>query len=851
MDPDDFKARVLEMPSLPRDLRDEISHSNLSFLHISFGIVPDGMTQEVFLEIIRLGEFRCCTHVRMPPLPPIQESWDGNRVADWLISADIIKESRRSIISKNLDGRRFLQGLVHDFMTEEESRRVYVIFKSRIHYLSLHIWGWIQPTCGLRSVAGRFLNMAPWKVSSAEQLKAMFWRKYPFTFKKLRPEKRIENVQLAFHQKYLGKEIVAHSFIDHIEKLCTQSHKYFACYTSIGQCSGMGKSRLLYESWENEEHALFILRICCMKSEELGDAGLETRKLTNFILKMRTQEQISRLLWCLLYLVLNRSLDENGYLQDNESLSHSLESLKISFEEVSNLYGSSESNSVNKDKFKAIQEKSANIKLRKPGSNVIKTVIPVVAFDQAGVLSKNTFDIEIPAGTNKSGSPNRLSFDTFRLIRRALHFHKNELSQFPFIFVEANSKSSAFVETPKEDVDYDESHDGEKTVSGKLFPPYELIHTFDTFSIHENADSSVNGYWNQYIRSGHYKNQLCNRGRPLWGALVQTGIERGKHQDESLPIIVEHAGKMIWYDPEFKLEDGLASSMTIAVILAASDWSPTIRASTLFKWKLALCTHSDGDPKAPLFSHPPEPILAMAALNLLQKFPTEIMMELINAQSFHLCDGLGEVDEFVAKIILLLSLPPPNPIKPYSSVGKMLKSLLGSENMIKLESTAAAIMLEGNICFSYFTTHQAFHAHPYENLRILVHLNAALSISRLTNPESGLFIPVVLKDGMLGCIVIQTRICPSPLSKSDLLNEVQHPLEIPRLLITMNMHPLVPENFIVEEDRQRSCTCILMEGRKACFGTIQNGHSSLNTPLNLFLSTDGLSKAKTHLVPRS
>ena len=65
--------------------------------------------------------------------------------------------------------------------------------------------------------------------------------------------------------------------------------------------------------------------------------------------------------------------------------------------------------------------------------------------------------------------------------------------------------------------------------------------------------------------------------------------------------------------------------------------------------------------------------------------------------------------------------------------------------MEKLKSTGnTGILLEGRVCFSYFTTFEGFYDQPYKNLDELIRLNAALSIPRRTNSAPALFIPVVL-----------------------------------------------------------------------------------------------------------
>ena len=66
------------------------------------------------------------------------------------------------------------------------------------------------------------------------------------------------------------------------------------------------------------------------------------------------------------------------------------------------------------------------------------------------------------------------------------------------------------------------------------------------------------------------------------------------------------------------------------------------------------------------------------------------------------------------------------------------------------------ILLKGRVCFSYFITYEGFYDQPYKNLGLLVRYNAALSIPRRNNSAPALIFPVVLEDGKLGCITIQS-----------------------------------------------------------------------------------------------
>ena len=522
MNADEFKRRMFALHNFPRNLQDEVERSDLSYMHIYLGIVPNGMTLATFLEIIRTEELKFNKRIGMPLLPPVQRSWDGSQVADWLISGGMVDKSKRSIITEKLDGRRFLEGDFNGVLTKEEIEKINSRLAEGIYKRSCHVSHCFHSRALSSIFFRRFFNMEFEKEPSRRKFIRMFNQKYSITFRIGHPAERIEKEQLGFSRKYQGKEIIEKSFVSHIVNLCDKSQEYFACYTFLGQSSGMGKSRLLYESWENEEYALFILRISCAKSEKLDEADLETGKLVRFILGLRTQEQMSRLLWCLLYLVLDRSLDENGFLKYTEKRSHSLHSLNIDFEEVLDLYRSPNSNAIDTDGFKVIQEKISKMKLSKPGVDVVKKVIPVIAFDEADILSKSTFEIEVPIGAAGSASSNRKHFDTFRLIRRVLNSYKNELYQCPFVFVGSNEMIAKYGPSSLEDVDFGEESGGTASEATKLFDPYILLHTFGIFANYKTFPSEKEANLDSYICGSNYSYDLCDCGRPLWGSMLQT-----------------------------------------------------------------------------------------------------------------------------------------------------------------------------------------------------------------------------------------------------------------------------------------------------------------------------------------
>ena len=104
-----------------------------------------------------------------------------------------------------------------------------------------------------------------------------------------------------------------------------------------------------------------------------------------------------------------------------------------------------------KDRFKEIQDEISRMKLIRPGSKVVKKVIPVIAFDEASILSKNTFEFEVAAGCHE-----RLCarFRYVSLTRRILNYYSGELDRCPFVFVGESAMNAGFGPSVREGNDY-------------------------------------------------------------------------------------------------------------------------------------------------------------------------------------------------------------------------------------------------------------------------------------------------------------------------------------------------------------------------------------------------------------
>jgi hypothetical protein len=180
-----FKSRILCFPDFPKKWQDEVDHSNLSFLNIFFGIVPDGMKLAAFVDVTLLEVFQIRTLFTTPLLPPIQESWDGSQVADWLISAEIANESSRSDISEQLDGRRFLRGNIscsQEILREEAKLEL----RTKISSIVPLVWKLTRTSHNLCTATRQFFNMDFENISSMEELESVFKQRYSFRVRKNR-----------------------------------------------------------------------------------------------------------------------------------------------------------------------------------------------------------------------------------------------------------------------------------------------------------------------------------------------------------------------------------------------------------------------------------------------------------------------------------------------------------------------------------------------------------------------------------------------------------------------------------------------------------------------------------------
>jgi hypothetical protein len=142
---------------------------------------------------------------------------------------------------------------------------------------------------------------------------------------------------------------------------------------------------------------------------------------------------------------------------------------------------------------------------------------------------------------------------------------------------------------------------------------------------------------------------------------------------------------------------------------------------------------------------------------------------------------------------------------PYTSAKDFLRNILGNEIMNSLyrtENKDALAILNGSICMSSFTKMCKMSENAMKNLGLGVMFNAGLCMPS-NFPGLDLVIPIVLQDGRLGSINIQSvsyteklsgkvaAECISKLSSSYVCSR-----EIPRLDMLINLTPCKSTNVL-------------------------------------------------------
>jgi hypothetical protein len=824
----DFKRGLTACPYLSDDESDEIRRTNVTYLHLHYGVVPDQMSIQLFTKIAAFKELSFANTPIFPLYPIVQESWSGKQLADWLISTGKVHESKHSIISEKLTGQLFLRGQVLGVLDDKSRRDIYRLLEYKADFAFKDASALIARFSESIPAVCSVLNLNPQRLTNKEMKEDIENQYSPWpqaAFRYDDPEGCFDDfIIAAFQQQYLFKPLIAKSFITHLKNIVSKKEegKYFASYTTISQSSCMGKSRLLAESLEHEDTALFIIRLNCRPR---GDArgypktANETGLVVERLLESRSQGQVAAVLRALLYLVLKAALDDSNYLKDQDNLSRSMEDFGITDSMIANTSRSCE---VVGDAGLAMVSKMIDgMKLRKDDSTELK-VLPIVAFDEASHLIKENFILKYD---KRPIFEERVEINTFRLIRRVLHTDREKLWGCPFVFVSTNTSFlklvPPFIKSPGFGDEYGDM-DGVYTKAHELFDPYILTLPFDSFAWNENTPRNEIHDWKEYTQSSTYISELINYGRPMWGSIAISRTVRNITKTELLNRIITLSQVKIKYIL-YKKDRDVPAAMAIAGVLASADWSVGEHSDTLVERHMALLESYTSERHKHFITYPSEPVLAYSALHYLRTNVLKIFLDLQTVEIHLFNTSFGDYGAFLSRLLFLLCVPDPTLEKPYCKMKDFLMNFLGSEKFRKIEKKKSMTrLLEGYCCFSHFHILQELCDTPYENLSVLVCLNAAVAMPR-DDAEVDSIIPVVLEDGSLGSINIQVTTLhksiydPTEIN-SRMWNDCFCSPDHPRMNIVMNMSPFVNPMYEVHEDD--NTTTIFLEELKNCTGSI-------------------------------
>jgi hypothetical protein len=193
LDSDEFKRRALALQDIPHGIRDGISRSDMLFLNITLGIVPEGMEVDMFLNILKLQHFTYHGIEARPVVPIVQESWNGNQVVDWLISGRMVSERRRSILLEKLDGKSFREGRVQGVLSYDEILTVNASIWEKAIRLAEYVRKIAtRPGARAHSSICRLFNIDPKNVGSYKEIEQMIIEKYDLSFRLPLPNQTAE-----------------------------------------------------------------------------------------------------------------------------------------------------------------------------------------------------------------------------------------------------------------------------------------------------------------------------------------------------------------------------------------------------------------------------------------------------------------------------------------------------------------------------------------------------------------------------------------------------------------------------------------------------------------------------------
>jgi hypothetical protein len=260
-------------------------------------------------------------------------------------------------------------------------------------------------------------------------------------------------------------------------------------------------------------------------------------------------------------------------------------------------------------------------------------------------------------------------------------------------------------------------------------------------------------------------------------------------------LLLVFADQKIGYDlRKGTEEDHIQSAVALISLTTGIGLHHSSLATSLVERRMAFLLDYRYDNGQLLITYPVEPIMSFAALESFQDNAVDIVKNLMSARVFS-ADNIGEIGEFVIRILFLLCVPRPERY-PYSSANDFLRNILGNEIVNALYCTRnkdALAILNGYICMSSFTKICKMSEIPMENLGLGVMFNAGLCMPNHF-PGLDLVIPIVLENGRLGSINIQAKSYAEKLSDavaaeciSKLTSKYVCSPEIPRLEMLINV----------------------------------------------------------------
>jgi hypothetical protein len=239
------------------------------------------------------------------------------------------------------------------------------------------------------------------------------------------------------------------------------------------------------------------------------------------------------------------------------------------------------------------------------------------------------------------------------------------------------------------------------------------------------------------------------------------------------------------------------SAVALMSVIAGAEWISGPSALCLVERRMAVLLEYRYDTSQSRVIYPSEPILAITALKQLHSYSSSIINDIVSNDCSTV--SVGEIGGFVSRVIFLLALDGIDPFRPILPLRSFLGSLIGDKFKILEEKavtdTNLRLLINAYVCFSHFAKFHQLCEDPLRNIGLLVNLNAALCAPS-NSAGIDFVIPIVLENGKLGCINVQTKSLTSMLYPSDIRKVIAnmgnsgfYSGRIPSLNIMLNLCP--------------------------------------------------------------